>query len=156
MRLLGYSHAMVCANGHLITADVQKNADLRATFCSKCGARALEACECGETIRGTYTTRIAEFPYSRSSYCHACGRPYPWTAAALQAAQELANREMQQTDAAEFADVIQNLVKETPRTPLAVERFKALLEKTKPWVRELFQKVLTEALAEGIAKKLFM
>jgi hypothetical protein len=78
---------------------------------------------CNADIPGFYWGSSVPY-YERLAYCSSCGEAYPWTEAAVKAAKEFAKELFAEEDRNQFADVIENLVRETPRTPLAVERVK--------------------------------
>src|SRR4051794_25935878 len=90
-----YDVAQVCLNGHLATAYHTSHPEHRKAFCDECGAPTIYLCtSCREPIRGGYyATGVISLgsSYSRASYCYSCGKPYPWTAAKLEAARAMAD-----------------------------------------------------------------
>ena len=85
-------------------------------------------------IRGSYDydSPVVPPPYkSPPSYCHACGKPYPWTALKLEAAKELVE-ELDGLDAEErqlLKQSLDDLVTDSPKTEVAGLRFKRLMKK---------------------------
>ena len=88
-----YDVAQVCLNGHMVNDTWQSSPNFSKDICPKCGAKTIIECPaCHKRIQGFYhvpgviTTRSA----SVRAYCHACGKPYPWTLATIDAAKALA------------------------------------------------------------------
>ena len=152
-----YDTAQVCQSGHVITAYLKTSPHKGTKFCNRCGEATIITCpHCGTEIRGEYHSDVvvvAEF--KAPAFCHACGKPCPWTEATLRAAQDLAaglaglSPEERNTLAKSLPDII----RDTPRTSLAATRFKALLAKAGPVAAEGFKKILTE-MATEVAKKI--
>lgn len=121
-----YNGASICINGHVLSkyeANLQK-------YCSTCGKEVISSCpHCRASIHGLLVLDFAYIgnrPYNRPDYCHNCGKPYPWTEAALQNAILLIQEEEELSEQLK-ASVIQSLpdiVTETPGTNLAVVRLK--------------------------------
>jgi hypothetical protein len=93
--------------------------------------------------------------FTRPAYCPNCGAAFPWTASAVEAANKLARRVFDEADRNEFADVVENLVKDSPSTHVAIVQFKDLMEKVKPTAVEAFKKLLETVVTEGTKKILF-
>jgi hypothetical protein len=126
----GYCTAQICQNGHVIVTGMETSPDLKADYCKDCGAGTTTKCPaCGTPIRGRYDVEgfIGLTEYTAPSFCHACGAAYPWTAAKLEAARELAD-ELDGLTADEresLKGTLDDLVKDTPRTQIASTRFKS-------------------------------
>lgn len=145
-----YYNAQICENGHVVNAWIDNYPGLEQAFCSICGSKTLRTCpKCGQPIRGI--DRYAMSPdYSRPAYCPDCGSALPWTVSAIEAVKELAARtEMEAMDRTELPDLIENLVRQTPRTPLAALRMKGLLDKVGPLAAEGFKQILIGVVTEG-------
>jgi len=98
----------------------------------------------------------SEPPYSRPAYCNNCGRAFPWTTAAVAATKELAiEADLSEMDRNELPDIIENLVRETPRSSVAAARMRRILEKAKPWASEGFKTILIEVVTEGAKKMIW-
>ena len=85
-----YAQAAICKNGHVETEDTSFYSGGR--FCKKCGEEIINSCpNCGTAIQGEYYEPgvIGILPYTPPSYCHNCGKPYPWTMARIEAAKML-------------------------------------------------------------------
>ena len=96
----GYDTAQVCTNGHAINECAETQPQHNSKFCAKCGAATITTCaKCNSKIRGHYYVPgvVSISIYSPPVFCHECGEAYPWTAARLEAARELA-RESERLD----------------------------------------------------------
>lgn len=127
-----YFTAQICKNGDCIVASIEEWPEQCADYCPKCGAKTISACpSCNADIRGFYSEDgVASYrPYSVPAYCHHCGQPYPWTQSAIEAASELIQEEiMLDRDLREkLISSLPDIVSETPKTNLAIVRFKRFL-----------------------------
>src|ERR1700687_1216828 len=78
----------VCLNGHPINPHFNSRPDRNEKFCSKCGSGAIAQCPtCNHAIQGHSPDIFA--PFKPASFCHNCGKPYPWTEKKMTAAKEL-------------------------------------------------------------------
>jgi hypothetical protein len=93
-------------------------------------------------------------PYKPPRYCGECGKPFPWTETALQAAKEYADDLDQLTlgERATLKATFDDLTVDTARTPLAANRFKKFLAKVGPVAGGVLQKVV-ETIATEAAKR---
>ncbi len=156
-----FDTAQICRNGHVITSSHYHEPDHRAQFCSRCGEPSLTKCEaCSTDIRGDYHVPdfgITSGHYVAPSYCHACGKPYPWTVKSLAGAKVLFE-ELDGLDAEERAvlkEALDDLVHETPRTKVATLRFKRLMKKVRRESYEAVKAVVTDLISETVKKTLF-
>ncbi len=120
----------ICANGHVIQSSTWISGK---EFCEKCGAEMMDRCpNCSNPIKEwDYggAPYIGKRKYDRAAYCKNCGKPYPWTQSAIEAAAELITEE-DQLDSAQQAKLIESLpdiVAETPKTQIATVRIKKAL-----------------------------
>ena len=79
----------LCRNGHLLTAHFHDWPPTRRTFCAKCGAAGIHACEeCRWEIVGAPRTsvppRAGHVIPVRPAYCDHCSHPFPWTKPAVE------------------------------------------------------------------------
>lgn len=67
--------------------------------------------------------------YTRAAYCRNCGKPYPWTKAAIEAATELIEEEEELDDIQrnKLLSSLPDIISETPKTQVAITRFKKAL-----------------------------
>jgi hypothetical protein len=119
----------------------------RDPYCVQCGSPTLDACEkCKAPIaKGR-----------KPAYCGKCSEPFPWTATALAAAAEFADglAPLTLAEKREFRGTLLDLTADTPRTPLAVSRFKALGAKVGPVAWETFSKILVGVVTDAAKKGL--
>src|SRR5262249_52100228 len=133
----GWETAQVCMNGHVITGMLRSSSEKASKFCVKCGERTITNCvSCSVEIRG-YRHVPGQYGgpgYTLPSFCHDCGQPYPWTSARLSAAQALAAEAigLSLEERETLAKTLPDLIRDTPKTPLAATRFKLLVAKAGP------------------------
>jgi len=119
----------------------------------------IAACRhCRASIRGVYhvsgSSVVETMPVL--AYCLHCGRAYPWTDRRVQAAKELANElaQLKPPERELLKRSIEELLDDTPRTQLAVIRFKRLVAKAGPEagiaLREMLVNVVSEAVRRAI------
>jgi len=90
-------------------------------------------------------------------FCHQCGAGYPWTESRLSAARELV-REMERLNDNEkgmLSRSLDDLVRETPNTPVAVLRFKQLASKAGDAVSEAFKSILVDVIVESAKRQIW-
>ena len=114
-------------------------------------------CECGEPIRGRYWRSSSQTPpYFRPAYCTNCGKPFPWTQAAIQAAVDFSREvELSEMDRIELPQLIENLVRDTPGTTVAATRLKRAFEGAGTAAVAGFKTILTEVVSEAAKKILW-
>ena len=89
-----YRTAQICLNGHIITEDISE-LELCENFCSQCGEPTITKCpKCNAPIRGDYYQGylLAISNCIVPKYCYHCGKPYPWTQTAIDAAVALVEK----------------------------------------------------------------
>jgi hypothetical protein len=150
--------AQVCINGHLQNGSITRFPQFRTNLCQRCGAKTITACKsCDWPIEGIseHAWTYSSGPYGPPRYCENCGAPYPWTATALAAAKEYADaiEALSATQKTELKETLEDLSRDTPRTPLAVSRFKKFTTEAAPVVKEMMTKFVVE-FATNAAKQL--
>lgn len=153
-----FDTAQICLNGHIITSRSSNNPRKLQNFCDKCGAQTISAClNCKQDIRGDYYIGLQPVVtrHSPPGFCHSCGKPYPWTAERLRAAQELSDEleEITEEERIVLKKSLDDMVRDTPCTPVAAMRFKKLVAKAGKEAAEGFRNILVDVLSET-AKKL--
>jgi len=87
-------------------------------------------------------------------FCPDCGKPYPWTEAKLKAAQELAdeldNLSPEERDLLKRS--LDDIMRDTPQTTVAANRFKRLVAKAGQVTAEGFRDILVDILSETAKK----
>jgi hypothetical protein len=101
---------------------------------------------------------VGLYEYKPAAFCYHCGKSYPWTNRRLTAARELAN-ELDRLNAEEkqaLAKSLDDLIRETPGTPVAVTRFKKLVAKAGNLAAEGMKNILFDVLSEAVRKQLWL
>ena len=156
---MGFYHtAQVCINGHYITDRADESPELRADYCSKCGAETIMRCQnCNNPIRGDYEVlgvcvlgRVFDPPL----FCNACGQAFPWTTAKIQAAQELTDEldELNDEEKDILKDNIPRISADSPMSEPAAVRIGKVLKNISSPVGAMLQKLIVE-IASETAKK---
>jgi hypothetical protein len=155
-----YDTAQICLNGHVINTYASSFPESNEKHCGECGALTITGCvDCKAPIRGYYHVVgvFAADHYHKPSYCYNCGKPYPWTKASLDAAQELAD-ELEHLNAEErqqLKDSLPDLLKDTPRTAVAETRFKKLMKKAGAEAFNAMRSILIDIVSEAVRKSVF-
>lgn len=154
--------AIYCENGHFVASKpevpdymlrrgrmdegFQKQLE-RLAFCTRCGRPSLGVCP------GCKASIVADD--ERPSYCGSCGKPYPWTQVALQAANEYTDEldGLSEGDKATLKGSFSDLTMDTARTPLAASRFKRILAAAGPTAKDMVSEILKGTLT-NVAKEL--
>ena len=89
-----YDVAEICERGHIINENVGRNPNESKPNCRHCGAKGITECpSCHKPIRGRIIydshSLTTEPHMRRPDYCAECGKPYPWTFAGIEIAQEM-------------------------------------------------------------------
>jgi hypothetical protein len=153
-----YEIALVCENGHLLTALLETSGKGADPFCPKCGARTLSACPaCAARIRGHYNVPYVlslKSNYRQAGYCYSCAAPMPFTEKALQAAASLAaDLEALSVEVRDIrVNALPDQFAETPMTPVATNRFKRIVVKTGAGAADTFHDLLVDMLSDAAKK----
>lgn len=153
-----YDTAQICTNGHVINEQLKSSPHIKKKFCDRCGAPTITKCQyCRFTIKGTYHFGSNISSWVRPSFCPDCGKPYPWTEAALKAAQEysdeLENLSPEERDLLKKS--IDDIVRETPQATVAVSRFKRLVAKAGPVAADMYREILLPLLSEAVKRTIW-
>ena len=130
---MGYYHtAQICLNGHMINDTFDTHKGRNKSFCPKCGSKTITTCpSCNSTIHGEYDCGVVVLcSTSRvDAYCYNCGKPYPWTQSAFDATAIMNQEEENISDLqkAFLVESLPDIISETPKTNLAISRFKKCL-----------------------------
>ncbi|MER8382271.1 DUF2321 domain-containing protein [Mesorhizobium sp. M0027] len=154
-----YKVGQVCVNGHAITGNVEAAASSK--FCPRCGEETIVTCpSCRASIRGNRIIR-SDFGNISSgmhipAFCHACGKPFPWTERAVAAAKELVDEvEGIETDEREKAkSSFIALASDTAQTTVAATRVNKLIAKAGPilgkGIRDIVVSIATDAAKKAM------
>jgi hypothetical protein len=177
-----YDVAQICLNGHVINESVQEHPENNKDYCEKCGNKTITECpKCGAKIIGAkyfernlgigrnlsscylkkrkgYSQRQkAPSVYEVSSYCPNCGNPYPWTERKIKAAHEL-TQELDSLNDKEkklLEKSIDDIIKGTPETKLAVTKIKKLLPKIGKEAGNMLRDLIVDIASESVKKMLW-
>ena len=123
-----YERAQICENGHVQTSSFSST-DAEVAYCPECGARTITSCpHCGKPIRGhgVVVGVIALSHYQRPSYCHACGKPYPWTERALSRAEQIADAaKLSVLEKNEIVSSLEQIAADSPEAKASAEKIRA-------------------------------
>jgi hypothetical protein len=153
--------AQVCRRGHVITGYYDEYPQFRQKFCDKCGEATITQCQvCSAPIRGGYHHDgpvIGTSYLKPPDYCHACGKPYPWTESKMQAAKELVDEldSLDDEDRRILKQSLDDLVTDSPKTEVASLRFKRIMKKVGKESYDAVKTVVTDLVSESIKKTLF-
>lgn len=149
-----YDTGQACLNGHQITGNIQSS--FGGKFCPDCGQETISACpSCGTHLRGTYSEGLS-VRWRLPAHCFACGAGFPWTAAKLSAAQELADAvdELTGHERETLAELMPHLVQETARTAPAGFKVAAILARLSGPAKGAFKSLLHDIAIEAGKKAL--
>lgn len=156
-----YDTALVCLNGHAVNEAMIDWPDGNSKFCPTCGATTVSSCAlCNTPIRGVYHhdgAVIDVSPFRPAAFCHGCGKPYPWTEAALEAARALAQESegLSPEDRGILTAALGDLVIDSPKTTLAVTRFKRIVARSGKETADAFRSILTGIVTEAVKKAIW-
>ena len=154
-----YDVALICRNGHVANEYSRAYPAHNKKFCDQCGAPTIDTCpSCSNSIMGEYHADGVIGPsFHAPAYCENCGAPFPWTTARVAAAKELA-RDLPQLTAEErekLAEAVDDLVTQSPRTPLAESRFKNLMRKAGTEATQAMRGIIVDVVSEAVKKSIF-
>lgn len=148
-----FDTAQICLNGHVINRRFESWPDKNAPHCAKCGAKTITQCpDCKTNIRGGYFGAMPS-PREESAdpFCSECGAAYPWTESRLSTARELV-REFERLSESEKGVLIRSLddlVRDTPKTPVAILRFKEMVAKAGSVGADALKTILVQIVVES-------
>jgi hypothetical protein len=154
-----YRTAQICLNGHVINDSADAYPEMNQTFCKECGQPTITNCsKYNQPIRGCYYEPGCFFGghYTPPAFCCNCGQPYPWTEAKLEAAKALIEDDEQLglDEKGILSSALSDLIVDTPRTQLAISRFKKLTSKALSATGEGLKSILIEICSEAVKKSL--
>lgn len=159
--LHGYDTAQICEQGHIITMFAESHKDRTKKHCTDCGAPTTTECfNCNEPIRGYHHVAnsgiIAAVPDEAPSFCHNCGKAYPWVESKIAAATALIEEAEGLSDSEKEAltKSLGDLVRDVPATEVAVVRFKKYLPKAGAAVYSAFKSIAVSIVTEEVKRKL--
>lgn len=153
---MNYYCAHVCQNGHGV---IECEPIVKKEYCEKCGAEMLDKCpSCRNIIREWHISPNVLFTpqYHPINYCRNCGKPYPWTEAALKASAALIDEDEELNDKlrVDAIETLPDLLIETPRTNLAVIRLKKVLSSAGKFTADGLRQFVIDFCCEFVKKQL--
>ena len=95
--------------------------------------------------------------FTPPSFCHDCGKPYPWTEAKLKAARELTD--LLENLSPEERDILKktfdDIIRDTPQTAVAATKFKRIAAKVGKVAAEQLRQLIVD-IASETAKKIIL
>jgi hypothetical protein len=144
-----YCEAQICSQGDIQSSDGTPFDP--STHCSKCGSKCIHRClSCGAPIRGERKDIVAK--YVCPSFCHGCGKPYPWMDDKLKTAKELLFHDDKLTydERKELWDLLQ-YVMSNPKADLAPAKSKLIsikIQKVAAPIKDFITDLLAKYAAE--------
>lgn len=162
---VNYDVQQVCENGHQITDCYNTIPEQQKRFCQKCGAASITVCpSCGGGIQGAQLGISQSFTEARAghkrwvpvmhadvpSYCHSCGKPYPWTenkiVTAIQIFAEFSS--LDENEKKTIEQDINNIAKDIPQAELSANRIKRIWGKYGPIAYEIIMEFASRTAAK--------
>ncbi len=167
--------ALVCLNGHLVNDRARSAPERNAQECRVCLAETIRECPgCREPLLGAATAAVtpplagaaggveapASLPQPRTRvprFCHACGRPLPWTERTLSAARavirELSGLEPHVRH--QLRRSLDHIIQETPQTPEALRCINRALAALPGDTAATLRALILGVAADAIRPRLF-
>ena len=154
-----YDVALICPNGHVANGSSVESPHYNSEYCSECGEKTINACPaCNEPIRGYLhnTGVVTMWPFEPSGFCHACGKPFPWTERKIAALAEAIDEaeQLSSDEKTKLKESIADIVVATPKTDTAVARLKAGISKAGKVGGKLIYDVAIKVAADVVSKAL--
>jgi hypothetical protein len=145
-----YYAGQICLQGHVQSSDGKYPVEV-GEHCKQCGNKVIDACSsCEAPIRGQ--DLYLAFPYVRPSFCHKCGRPYPWMEERLQTAKELLSHDekLSLEEREKLWDLLRYVMSDpkSDLTPAKKKLFEIKIAKALPARREFFLDFMAKLAAE--------
>jgi hypothetical protein len=149
-----YDIAQICFNEHVINSATRQMPEYSKPFCDKCGEKTIAECPaCNKSIQGYYWGGCSLHDVA-PQHCIYCGQAFPWTQRKIEAAIELFVEESQAQgeEAEEFKRDVSDIVKDTPRVPVAASRFKRAMKKVGDPVGNAIRDIIVDIASESAKK----
>jgi len=157
-----YATAAVCLKGDVSTPDLETQGARLSKFCSNCGAEVITACpSCNAPIRGFYippgVSGVGGIFKSLASFCHDCGKPYPWMIENLAAAKGLADEldNLSSEDREKLKTAIDDVITSGPRAEAGAARIKRIVGRAGTAAGQALWKIIVDIASEA-AKKIML
>ena len=153
-----YDVQQVCENGHQITSTYKTNPQCGRNYCDKCGTKTITKClNCNVEIRGYYSVpgviNLHKTPVP--SYCHDCGKPYPWTKSKIVTAIQIFAEfgDLSEEEKETIEQDIANVAKDIPQAELSAMRIKRIWEKYGKIAYNVIMEFASKTAAEVLKSK---
>jgi len=159
--LRGYDVAQICLNGHVINDRSASQPEHNSPHCDKCGAETITQCpKCKTDIRGYYhVPNVVSLtgPDPAPAFCPKCGTAHPWTESRLIAAREYVRELDRLTDNEKgvLSRSLDDLVRDTPNSPVAALRFKQLVTKAGSAALDGLKTILVQVITESAKRQIW-
>jgi len=156
-----YRVAQVCLNGHVATRAADEHPQFKETHCSQCGEITIMSCQsCKAPIRGEYDVQgvvSIGFEYHPPAFCHNCGSSFPWTERKIASAVELVgiSTDFSDQEIEQFRNDLNDLAKDTPRSPVASFRFKQVMSKVSKSVSSGVKDIVINLISEQAKRNIW-
>lgn len=156
-----YDTAQICLNGHIINTRAETSPESNKSFCDQCGAETITNClKCGAKILGQLHPGegfLALPMIGAPKFCSICGSPYPWTESRLKAAHDLANEisGISEEERNALNQSLDELVKDTPKTEVAVIEFKKIVSKAGKETANALRQILLDIVSEAVKRAIW-
>jgi len=153
-----YDEALICQNGHVINSSAKKRPEHNTKFCKECGSQAVGQCShCSTPIRGDYHTNTSRASMPKViGFCHECGKPYPWTEARIQAAQQLVEMTaMSDSEKESLKNSAPALLSNVPQTPIVAAKWKQFFQGAGKQVADVGRQILVDVVSETVKKSIW-
>ena len=155
-----YDVAQICSSGHVVNDSVRAFSQNNRQFCDKCGSPTITSCpNCSKEIRGRwhFENVVGAIPYVRPAYCSNCGKPFPWTERAINAAQQYASEVITLSDEerGELSRSIPDLVHDSPSATISQSKFKRLVTKAGKETAGVLREILINVASDAAKKSLW-
>ena len=157
----GYDIAQICLNGHVINSMAYTAPNHNKAFCGECGAETIMECgNCKAKIKGTYHypgIAVMGIDFEASKFCDNCGEQFPWTKTQLEVAEELIDLadSLNPKEKTDLYSNIDELVKESPKVPVAQIKVKRLLSKVDKDISNGIHDALAEIISQQIQNEIW-
>jgi hypothetical protein len=156
-----YENGEACLNGHPTTGQAANLPELTSKFCQRCGCPTIQTCPaCDAKIRGIfYESWMAievDTYWEPPSYCHHCGKAYPWTKSRIEALAETIDdlEELPEPEKEKLKASIPDVISVTIKTETAIERFRKAISKVGgKFLGDVLAKVAAEVVIQQLGLK---
>lgn len=150
----------ICLNGHQISTYYESPSTPNPSeYCETCGKKIIVCClHCANPILGSdEDSALYGMIPSIPNYCKHCSHPFPWTELVFRTTEELISLDDELTDSnkALIKDSIPDLLVDTPKTKLAIAKFKKGIQATSSIVKDSLRDLLVDVLSETAKKAIF-